>query len=34
MASVLHKFVSGRLVETRRRITTRSSGRATKRRAA
>ena len=25
MASVLHKFVSGRLVETQRRITTRSS---------
>ena len=25
MASVLHKFVSGRLVEARRRITTRSS---------
>jgi predicted DNA binding CopG/RHH family protein len=34
MASVLHKFVSGRLVEPRRRITTRSGGRATKRRAA
>jgi len=34
MASVLHKFVSGRLVEPSRRITTRSSGRATKRRAA
>ena len=34
MASVLHKFVSGRLVEPPRRITTRSSGRATKRRAA
>ena len=28
MASVLHKFVSGRLVEERRRITSRSSGRA------
>ena len=34
MASVLHKFVSGRLVEPPRRITTRLSGRATKRRAA
>lgn len=34
MASVLHKFVSGRLVESSRPITTRSSGRATKRRAA
>lgn len=34
MASVLHKFVSGRLVETQKRITTRSSGRAPKRRAA
>jgi predicted DNA binding CopG/RHH family protein len=34
MASVLHKFVSGRLIEPSRRITTRSSGRATKRRAA
>lgn len=33
MASVLHKFVSGRLVEPSRRVTTRSSGRATKRRA-
>ena len=33
MASVLHKFVSGRLVEPSRRTTTRSSGRATKRRA-
>ena len=34
MASVLHKFVSGRLVEERRRITSRSSGRSPKRRAA
>ena len=34
MASVLHKFVSGRLVETQRRITSRSSGRGQKRRAA
>ena len=34
MASVLHKFVSGRLVEERRRITSRSSGRGLKRRAA
>ncbi|MCC6210275.1 MAG: hypothetical protein IT513_04455 [Burkholderiales bacterium] len=34
MASVLHKFVSGRLVEERRRITSRSSGRGPKRRAA
>ena len=34
MASVLHKFVSGRLVEERRRITSRSSGRGKKRRAA
>ena len=34
MASVLHKFVSGRLIEPSIRITTRSSGRATKRRAA
>ena len=33
MASVLHKFVSGRLVETQRRITTRSS-RTTRKRAA
>lgn len=33
MASVLHKFVSGRLVETQRRITTRSS-RMTRKRAA
>ena len=33
MASVLHKFVSGRLVEERRRITSRSSGRGQKRRA-
>jgi predicted DNA binding CopG/RHH family protein len=31
---VPYKFVSGRLVEPSRRITTRSSGRATKRRAA
>ena len=30
MVSVLHKFVSGRLIEPSRRITTRSSGRATK----
>jgi predicted DNA binding CopG/RHH family protein len=34
MASVLHKYVSGRLVEPSRRITTRLSGRTTKRRAA
>lgn len=34
MASVLHKFVSGRLVETRRRITPRSSRTARKRAAA
>lgn len=34
MASVLHKFLSGRLVEERRRITSRSSGRGPKRRAA
>ena len=34
MASVLHKFVSGRLVEERRRITSRSSGRGLKRRSA
>lgn len=34
MASVLHKFVSGRLVESQRRITPRSSGRGQKRRAA
>jgi predicted DNA binding CopG/RHH family protein len=34
MASVLHKFVSGRLVETPRRITTRSSRTARKRTAA
>jgi predicted DNA binding CopG/RHH family protein len=33
MASVLHKFVSGRLVEAQRRITSRSSGRGQKRRA-
>ena len=32
MASVLHKFVSGRLVEAQRRITSRSSGRSQKRR--
>lgn len=34
MASVLHKFVSGRLVEAQRRITTRSSRTARKRAAA
>ena len=34
MASVLHKFVSGRLVDTQRRITTRSSRTARKRAAA
>ena len=34
MASVLHKFVSGRLVETQRRITTRSSRTVRKRAAA
>lgn len=34
MASVLHKFVSGRLVESQRHITSRSSGRGQKRRAA
>ena len=34
MASVLHKFVSGRLVETRKRITPRSSLTARKRAAA
>ena len=34
MASVLHKFVSGRLVEAQRRITSRSSGRGPKRRTA
>jgi predicted DNA binding CopG/RHH family protein len=34
MASVLHKFVSGRLVERQRRITTRSSRTARKRPAA
>lgn len=34
MASVLHKFVSGRLVESQKRITSRSSGRGRKRRAA
>ena len=33
MASVLHKYVSGRLVEGPARITLRSSGRAIKRRA-
>jgi len=33
MASVLHKFVSGRLVDSQRRITSRSSGRGQKRRA-
>jgi predicted DNA binding CopG/RHH family protein len=34
MASVLHKFVSGRLVDEPRRTTSRSSGRGQKRRAA
>jgi len=34
MASVLHKFVSGRLKETQRRRTSRSRGRGQKRRAA
>ena len=34
MASVLHKFVSGRLVEERRPVTPRSSGRGPKRRVA
>ncbi len=34
MASVLHKFVSGRLVEERRRMPSRVSGRGQKRRAA
>jgi len=34
MASVLHKYVSGRLVDGPTRITSRSSGRATKRRTA
>lgn len=34
MASVLHKFVSGRLVEAQKRITTRSSRTARKRTAA
>ncbi len=34
IASVLHKFVTGRLAEKPQRITGRSSGRATKRRAA
>lgn len=34
MASVLHKFVSGRLVETQKRIATRSSRTARKRAAA
>ena len=33
MASVLHKFVSGRLVESQTRMTSRSSGRGQKRRA-
>ena len=33
MASVLHKYVSGRLVDGPARITSRSSGRAAKRRA-
>jgi predicted DNA binding CopG/RHH family protein len=33
MASVLHKFVSGRLVETQRPVIPRSSGRGQKRRA-
>lgn len=33
IASVLHKYVSGRLNETRSRLTTRSTGRADKRRA-
>ncbi len=33
MASVLHKYVSGRLVDGPARIATRSNGRATKRRA-
>ncbi len=34
MASVLHKYVSGRLVDGQARMTTRSSGRAAKRRTA
>lgn len=34
MASVLHKYISGRLVDGPARITMRSSGRAAKRRAA
>ena len=34
MASVLHKYVSGRLVDGQSRITSRSSGRAAKRRTA
>ena len=34
MASVLHKYVSGRLVDGPVRMTTRSNGRATKRRSA
>lgn len=34
IASVLHKFVSGRFVEKESRLTTRSSGRAKRRRAA
>jgi predicted DNA binding CopG/RHH family protein len=33
IASVLHKYVSGRLVETPSRLTTRSNGRAKKQRA-
>jgi predicted DNA binding CopG/RHH family protein len=33
IASVLHKYVSGRLLETRSRLTTRSTGRAENRRA-
>jgi hypothetical protein len=33
IASVLHKYVSGRLRETKSRLTTRSTGRADKRRA-
>ena len=34
IASVLHKYISGRLVEKPSRLTSRSSGRGTKRRAA
>ena len=34
IASVLHKYVAGRLIEKPSRLTSRSSGRATKRRAA